>query len=199
MPSLTSGTASSEPPRFPRPRLAAATRRRVAPVVDEQRLGARDQPAEQSGVDGLDAARACRTCWRSCTRMSSRRRSRSTSTRCISSKRNSVRVSARMRSARSSTRRAPCSSRPASNRRVSGPRSASTESRCVPMLLKLSTNSSIRPDEQPEHRRAAGVVEHGREHAGRDEDQIGERITRRDDAPHVAAVEAEEQHHQRRR
>ena len=137
-----------------------------------------------------------RTCWRSCTRISSRRRSRSTSTRYNSSKRNNARVSARMRSARSSMRRAPCSLRPASNRRVSGPRSACTGSRCVPMLLKLSTNSSIRPANSQNTVDAAGVVEHRREHAGRDEDQIRERITRRDDAPHFAAVEAEEQHHQ---
>ena len=53
--------------------------------------------------------------------------------------------------------------------------------------------------EQSEHRAIAGVVEHRRQHAGRHEDEIRERITGRDDAPHVAAVEAEEQRSSGRR
>ena len=55
MPSLTSGTASNEPVAF-----SVASARcsnsggASSPILDDQRLRARNQPAEQAGVDGLE-------------------------------------------------------------------------------------------------------------------------------------------------
>src|SRR4029077_12447954 len=51
--------------------------------------------------------------------------------------------------------------------------------------------------EQRERGGGAGIEQHGGEHAGGDEDQIGERIAGGNDLPHLAAVEAEEECHQR--
>jgi hypothetical protein len=137
-----------------------------------------------------------RTCWRSCKRISSRPRSRSTSTEI-----QLIETEQRTRLRED-----------ALGEIVHAPRTLKLDA-CLeharegPALglhritmrtdaVEAQHEQQHQACEQPEHRHIAGVVEHRRENAGRHEDQIRERITRRDDAPDFTSIEAEEQHHQ---